>query len=208
MLGQSFSIRLITPVMLYECEVWGVEKADILKRLHLKFLQYTMTVKTCNNVIYGKFGRYPLCISIKNDHTRLQWMPPLCKKRPSWKHDVIPSSHIPPSLRLCPPSPSIYPHKSQWEGGIFNQKRKKDGSINPATPAVIMHGSLFVCVYICLHVHMRFVCRHTHTLYVFVFESVCLCKGCIILMCGVSPKLCHRFILSIRCLTLCRTAIK
>ncbi len=105
-------------------------------------------------------------------HTRLQWMPPLCKKRPSWKHDVIPSSHIPPSLRLCPPSPSIYPHKSQWEGGIFNQKRKKDGSINLATPAVIMHGSLFVCVYICLHVRMRFVCRHTHTVCVCVW--VCL----------------------------------
>lgn len=59
--------RFVIPVMLYACEIWGLEKADILKRSHVKFLNYTLKVKTskCTNMIYEMLGRYPLCTSIK-----------------------------------------------------------------------------------------------------------------------------------------------
>ena len=60
---------LVTPVMLYACEVWGFEKTanDMLEKLHLKFLKYILHVKTstCNNMVYGELGRYPLHIDIK-----------------------------------------------------------------------------------------------------------------------------------------------
>lgn len=44
----------VTGVMLCAGEVWGVEKADILQRLHLKFPKYALKVKTstCNNMTY------------------------------------------------------------------------------------------------------------------------------------------------------------
>jgi hypothetical protein len=58
---------LVMPILLYACEVWGFEKIDILERLHLKFLKYTLRVKmsTCNNMIYGELGRFPLIIHIR-----------------------------------------------------------------------------------------------------------------------------------------------
>lgn len=67
------------------------------------------------------------------------------------------------SLHLPLPSiPFIYTHKSRWEGDIFNQKRKKYGSINPATPTIIMLG---LCE--CLYLH-TFVFRYTNV-------NVCVC---------------------------------
>ena len=58
--------RLVTPVMLYACEVWGPTKMDVLEKLHLKFLKYTLKVKmsTCSNMVYGELGRYPLRIEV------------------------------------------------------------------------------------------------------------------------------------------------
>ena len=59
--------RLVTPIMLYACEVWGFDKAATLEKLHLKFLKYTLKVKmsTCSNMVYGELGRFPLYIDIK-----------------------------------------------------------------------------------------------------------------------------------------------
>ena len=58
---------LVMPVMLYASEVWGGEHTGILEALHLKFLKYTLRVKTstCNNMVYGELGRFPLVIDIQ-----------------------------------------------------------------------------------------------------------------------------------------------
>ena len=58
---------LVMPVMLYASEVWGGEHTGILETLHLKFLKYTLRVKTstCNNMVYGELGRFPLVIDIQ-----------------------------------------------------------------------------------------------------------------------------------------------
>lgn len=59
--------KLVSPVMRYSCEVWGFEKTDELEKLHLKFLKHILKVKTstCNNMVYGELGRYPICISVQ-----------------------------------------------------------------------------------------------------------------------------------------------
>lgn len=114
-------------------------------------------------------------------------------EKPNWKHDVIPTSHVPPlSLCIClslslslhlplPSIPFIYAHKSRWEVDIFNQKRKKYGSINPATPTIIMLG---LCERLYLH---TFVFRYTN-----VNVCMCVCKVWNMLMRRVTPEPFHR----------------
>ena len=53
--------------MLYGSEVWGQESFDILEKLHLKYLKYVLNVngRTCNNIVYGELGRFPISVSIE-----------------------------------------------------------------------------------------------------------------------------------------------
>ena len=48
----------------YGAEVWGYTKSKELERLHLKFLKrlFKVRLNTCNNMVYGELGRYPLYI--------------------------------------------------------------------------------------------------------------------------------------------------
>ena len=59
--------RLIVPIMLYGCEVWGSENYIVTEKLHLKFLKHILGVhgKTTNNMVYGELGRFSLEIKIK-----------------------------------------------------------------------------------------------------------------------------------------------
>ena len=62
----SLQIRLfdtlVTPILNYGCEVWGLAKADPIERLHLSFLKNILYVKqsTPNCFIYGELGVSPL----------------------------------------------------------------------------------------------------------------------------------------------------
>ena len=53
--------------MLYGCEIWGNANVDVLDKLYLKYLKMILGVqgKTCNNMVYGELGRFPLGIHIK-----------------------------------------------------------------------------------------------------------------------------------------------
>ena len=57
----------VLPILLYGCEIWGYSNVSVLENLHLKFLKILLGVhsKTCNNMVYGERGRYPLNITIK-----------------------------------------------------------------------------------------------------------------------------------------------
>ena len=57
----------VLPILLYGCEIWGYSNVPVLENLHLKFLKILLGVhsKTCNNMVYGELGRYPLNIIIK-----------------------------------------------------------------------------------------------------------------------------------------------
>ena len=59
--------KLVKPILLYGCEVWGFGKNDIIEQVHLKFLKHLLHLKrsTPSMIVYGETGRYPLEISIK-----------------------------------------------------------------------------------------------------------------------------------------------
>jgi hypothetical protein len=58
---------MVTPILLYGCEIWGYENIEILEQVHLKFLKLCSGLKksTPNFMVYGELGRYPLALQIK-----------------------------------------------------------------------------------------------------------------------------------------------
>ena len=59
--------RIIQPILLYGCEVWGFSNNAIVERVHLKFCKLLLHLKpsTPDFMIYGELGRYPMDIQIK-----------------------------------------------------------------------------------------------------------------------------------------------
>lgn len=66
--------RVVVPVLIYGCEVWGYEGLDILEKLHLKFLKYILNVRsttpTC--MVYGETGR--LLINLIVHHRMVNYL--------------------------------------------------------------------------------------------------------------------------------------
>ena len=58
---------VIQPILLYGCEVWGIEDCKDIERLHLKFCKTILGVSqyTSSAMIYGELGRVPLSVAIK-----------------------------------------------------------------------------------------------------------------------------------------------
>ncbi len=52
----------VLSIMLYACEACGADSYKIMKTLHLKVFKHILYVKpsTCNNIVYGELGRYPV----------------------------------------------------------------------------------------------------------------------------------------------------
>lgn len=59
--------RMIKPILLYGCEVWGYSNTALLERVQLKFLKSIFNLKqsTPNAMVYGEFGIYPIELDIK-----------------------------------------------------------------------------------------------------------------------------------------------
>ena len=59
--------RIVQPVLLYGCEIWGFTKNTLIEKLHLKYCKYILglNTKTPNYMVYGELGRFPLIINIK-----------------------------------------------------------------------------------------------------------------------------------------------
>lgn len=58
---------LVTPIILYGAEYWGIFDIKNVDRIHIKFCKHILGVKqqTPNSAIYGELGRYPLSIICK-----------------------------------------------------------------------------------------------------------------------------------------------
>ena len=56
--------RLVLPVLLYSCELWGFHTAAAVERVHLKFCKWVLKVSksTTNEMVYGELGRCPLIL--------------------------------------------------------------------------------------------------------------------------------------------------
>ena len=59
--------KLVIPVLLYGCELYGYENIEIIERLQLKYLKYIFGLKpsTPNVMVKGETGCYPLIIHVK-----------------------------------------------------------------------------------------------------------------------------------------------
>ena len=58
--------KLVKPILLYGCEVWGFGNIDVLERVQLKFIKQVLKLKssTPNYIVYGEVCIYPLYIDI------------------------------------------------------------------------------------------------------------------------------------------------
>ena len=59
--------RVVAPIMLYSCEVWGFSNISPLEILHRKFCKMVLKLRssTPNIMIYGETGRFPYEVIIK-----------------------------------------------------------------------------------------------------------------------------------------------
>ena len=59
--------KIVTPILLYGCEIWGSSNTEILEKVHLKFCKLLLNLKrsTPNYMVYGELGTYPLSTLIK-----------------------------------------------------------------------------------------------------------------------------------------------
>jgi hypothetical protein len=59
---------MVVPILLYGCEVWGIENLQILEQFQLRFCKLILNLKasTPNCMIYGETGQMPLELQIKS----------------------------------------------------------------------------------------------------------------------------------------------
>ena len=59
--------KMILPILLYGCEIWGFENLESIEVFYRKFLKYILKVnsQTANCMVYGETGRTPLDVLIK-----------------------------------------------------------------------------------------------------------------------------------------------
>ena len=59
--------KVVTPVILYGCEVWGFESCKKLDKLQIKFCKYILKLNKsiCSNMIYGELGVIPISVQAK-----------------------------------------------------------------------------------------------------------------------------------------------
>ena len=59
--------NMVTPILLYGCEVWGKEDCEIIEKLHLQFCRILLRVNkfTSRQMIHGDLGRYSIETIVK-----------------------------------------------------------------------------------------------------------------------------------------------
>ena len=59
--------KVVNPIILYGCEVWGFESCVIPDKLQLKFCKYILKINksSCYNTIYGELGVIPISVQAK-----------------------------------------------------------------------------------------------------------------------------------------------
>ena len=59
---------MVLLIITYGCEIWGYKVLKVIERVHLTFLKHILGVKktTCNLMVYGELGKYPVNTYIKS----------------------------------------------------------------------------------------------------------------------------------------------
>ena len=60
--------KMVMPILLYGCEVWGIGNNDIIDKLHVQYCKYVLLLKnstpTC--MVLGELGAIPPSVIIKS----------------------------------------------------------------------------------------------------------------------------------------------
>ena len=58
--------KIVKPILLYGCEIWGYGNIDIIERVQLNFLKHILNMKssTPNCMVYGESGVKPISVDI------------------------------------------------------------------------------------------------------------------------------------------------
>ena len=74
--------KMVMPVILYGCEIWGFKNLGTLERLHLKFCKLVLKLKssTPNVMIYGETGRFKIEYYVKKRIINI-WSSIVCGNR-------------------------------------------------------------------------------------------------------------------------------
>ena len=119
----SFDVRtklrlfdsLVSPILLYSSEVWGIFGYDHIDKIHIKFYKILLGVRapTPNFAVYGDLGRFPLPVIAKERSVKY-WLKRLSNKN-SLMFKIFQSqiegfdAHV---------QPSRFRHKRYWAEGI------------------------------------------------------------------------------------------
>ena len=59
---------MVLPIITYGCEIWGYRVYKVIEVVHLTFLKHILGVRktTCNSMVYGELGKYPVITHIKS----------------------------------------------------------------------------------------------------------------------------------------------
>ena len=59
--------KIVLPILLYGCEIWGYGNNQDLEKIHLRFCKVLLNLKqsTPSYMVYGELGRHPVDIDIK-----------------------------------------------------------------------------------------------------------------------------------------------
>ena len=64
----DFFDKIILPILLYGCEIWGYEDIECIEVFYRKYLKYILrlNIQTTRCMVYGEAGKKPLSITIKS----------------------------------------------------------------------------------------------------------------------------------------------
>ena len=59
--------KMVKPILLYGCEIWGLGNIEIIERVHIKFCKLLLQLQnsTPTYMIYEELGRYPTVLDVK-----------------------------------------------------------------------------------------------------------------------------------------------
>ena len=59
--------KMVKPILLYGCEIWGLGNIEIIERIHIQFCKLFLQLKnsTSTYMIYGELRRYSIVLDVK-----------------------------------------------------------------------------------------------------------------------------------------------
>ena len=106
---------LVSPILLYASEVWGIYEYEHIDKIHIKFCKNILGVRTQspNYAVYGDLGRYPLSVIAKERSIKF-WLKILTNNN-SLTFNLF-QTQIDDLDALA--QPSRFKHKGSWAQGV------------------------------------------------------------------------------------------